>query len=425
LFEPASSARSTDALTLGAARRVAPITAAETEVVALDITAFWRAARLDRQDWGKLPTGGARTPLDAAPIEISLADGRHLRLTLDTVARGDTLHATWIGDIAGIDGSRAWITTDGRAAYGLIDLAGERYSLEPVDGGATALHYLHRLDLGILARNRCLSDPLPEFAKHYTQNSAQAHSTRLSAPIAKNTSVTVGLIIYWSPAAAQGKWSLTALAWSMIDSMNDALALAEIPHRVTLQLTRLATFTESGDPTIDLFSSALIPGLDADRTDYHGDVVITITDASANLPDNFIRGSAISFARHEASTNPPPLLRPLVIVTDDWATGDFTFSHELGHSFGAAHSPFDPDSVPWITHGRGHMNGPSSWFTLMGGYDTCSTGNPPTCPSLFRINRWSSVKAGQSYLGLPIGVVGVSEVDRTHETLMPSVAALK
>jgi hypothetical protein len=125
-------------------------------VVALDITAFWRAARLDRQDWGKLPTGGARTPLDAAPIEISLADGRHLRLTLDTVARGDTLHATWIGDIAGIDGSRAWITTDGRAAYGLIDLAGERYSLEPVDGGATALHYLHRLDLGILARNRCL-----------------------------------------------------------------------------------------------------------------------------------------------------------------------------------------------------------------------------------------------------------------------------
>lgn len=70
----------------------------------------------------------------------------------------------------------------------------------------------------------------------------------------------------------------------------------------------------------------------------------------------------------------------VAVVSQDCATGYYSFAHELGHLLGALH---DPDADPSITpfpYGHGYRNGEKQVRTIMA-YD-CA----PSCP---RLNLWS------------------------------------
>jgi hypothetical protein len=414
------------ALANAARRGAIPITAESASVIAIDVGALDNAVA---QSGGRLSVDlpvGDRVAHQALPLAFELPGGRSVTLQLESQSRDDALHMTWIGSVAEIANGRWWITTDGQGASGYLDLVTERYFIEPVDPDTGGKHLVVKLDYRELAKARCGAT-----ASIRTKSAAPAKTMQVGEGNAKSGNAVVRMIVLWTPAAAAGKWSINALSWNMVASTNDALSLAQVPHSLELQHSAIVPFVESGDPTADsvqLIAAATNPSstIGAMRLQHGADIVALISDASANSPGLLYRGASHHYRFHGGEPEPVFRQPATVLATDDWAMGDFTFAHELGHVFGAGHSKQDVyDQWPYVLYGHGYWNSPTSWFTLMGAYEWCNNSNPYSCPpTTFRINRWSSVKPGQDYLGLPIGLAGEAEEDRALTDLMPNVAAL-
>lgn len=103
---------------------------------------------------------------------------------------------------------------------------------------------------------------------------------------------------------------------------------------------------------------------------------------------------------------------PFAFSTDDYALGDLTALHEIGHVFGGDHE----DVAAGIA--RPVVAPDDTWMTVMGGYIECPfIGLPATC---VRLNRWSN--PDQTYQGIPLGVAGQRDMESHLESSMPTVS---
>ncbi|KIH83334.1 M12 family metallo-peptidase [Pseudomonas batumici] len=96
------------------------------------------------------------------------------------------------------------------------------------------------------------------------------------------------------------------------------------------------------------------------------------------------------------------------VVSVGYATGNYTFAHEVGHNIGAGHE----GTGSGYAHGYQQKTVSPYWRTIMA-YE-CS----PRCP---RVNYFSD--PDRRYNGLPMGVVGNSENTRVIRERGPTVAA--
>lgn len=88
------------------------------------------------------------------------------------------------------------------------------------------------------------------------------------------------------------------------------------------------------------------------------------------------------------------------LVGVSYATGNYTFAHEVGHNIGAGHGG-SGGAIPYA-HGYHQDRTKPYWRTVMSG--SCSN---VSCP---RLNYWSS--PNRSYNGLPMGTTGNSDNTR-------------
>ena len=98
----------------------------------------------------------------------------------------------------------------------------------------------------------------------------------------------------------------------------------------------------------------------------------------------------------------------------DWATGYYSFGHEIGHLQSARHDPAnDPTNSPYA-YGHGYQYPSGGWRTIMA--YACSSG----CT---RLNYWSN--PNRTYNGVPMGTTTRSHNQRVLENTKATVAAFR
>ncbi|MBW7888283.1 MAG: T9SS type A sorting domain-containing protein [Bacteroidetes bacterium] len=116
------------------------------------------------------------------------------------------------------------------------------------------------------------------------------------------------------------------------------------------------------------------------RDQYHADVVVLLVDY-----DN--HGLAGVAAAIKANSD-----YAYCVVVDDYAVGNYTFAHEIGHLVGARHDN-DPYGSP-EAFAHGYRYDPGNWRTIMAVYDAV----------VMRINYWSSPL--NTYNSVAMGTTG-------------------
>lgn len=104
---------------------------------------------------------------------------------------------------------------------------------------------------------------------------------------------------------------------------------------------------------------------------------------------------------------------PFGLSTDDYALGDYTALHEIGHILNGRHEDFTGGS------NRGKVAADDTWQTLMGGYVECTFGGlPADCE---RIRYFSNPDV--SYMGTATGDAGSRDMESALESSMVTVSS--
>ncbi|MCW2701415.1 MAG: hypothetical protein JWQ45_2950 [Blastococcus sp.] len=121
------------------------------------------------------------------------------------------------------------------------------------------------------------------------------------------------------------------------------------------------------------------------RDQYGADLISLITDSSTGPY------CGIAYQMQSISTSFAPYA---MSVTDaGCATGNMTFTHELGHNFGAAHDRGSWSGTPALPYGYDWVNPQQGWRTVMSYANAC-----PGCGRLLRFSN-----PDQTYNGAPLG----------------------
>lgn len=292
---------------------------------------------------------------------------------------------TYVGEVRGDPGSFVTLSFSKESMHGHIDTAVDRFEIEPIAksiGGPKDLYAIRRLDMQTIAERTAIEPSQKRTAgpkngfrfdattdkpdRPLDANGTEPSSLGASLKMSGTANLEV-LVIYTDDAAAERNMpTFISNLMSQIDQSFSAsnvdastnLAYSEQylgyneASRVSMEMNRLQN---SGDQMYDflLGSSGLIEAWDADLV-----VVIPDDDAYSSAP----YGYGLERLPDE----------PFAIASDDYASADYTFTHELGHVFGGEHehgstcggTTTGPGDIPG-DHGFESPDG-NGWTTMMG-----------------------------------------------------------
>jgi hypothetical protein len=147
------------------------------------------------------------------------------------------------------------------------------------------------------------------------------------------------------------------------------------------------------------------------RDQYGADLVSLITDS----PSGPYCG--IAYQMQSISTSFAPYA---MSVTDaGCATGNMTFTHELGHNFGAAHDRGSWSGTPALPYGYDWVNPQQGWRTVMSYANAC-----PNCGRLLRFSNPDQTYNGAP-LGAPAGASNAADNRAVLNTTSSTVASMR
>lgn len=189
-------------------------------------------------------------------------------------------------------------------------------------------------------------------------------------------------MIVFSDNAIKSLADPVGLAHLAVAETNDGYARSGVAHRVQMIDTVYASeYRDSGDLTTDLgrltsTNDRFIDRVHARRDESRADLVTLITAGGDACGVGYLHSSAGS---------------AFTVATKDCATGYYSYGHELGHNYGAAHN-YAAGRNPNYAYGHGFQNLGARLRTIMS-YD-CNGG----CR---RVNIWSG--SGNRWNGQLIG----------------------
>lgn len=296
-----------------------------------------------------------------------------------------------------------------------------KYILRPsLVGDITNNYVLEELNLQKLGEN--WSDIVVDAEAIFGK---RRESTKIPKSMSQGKSTVSMTIEFWlSPSVASENYPNNAWLSSLVASLENSFANTQgasgpgvvnvnitgtyqtISHfsepslgSMQFVLTSMACETDGFEPTLTFKG----PRGELDEWLYGSIGVMLVDD---DLMQASIRGAAYPYNR----------FLPFTVVQDDWAVGDYTFAHEIGHIMGGSHPT---ENNPNFVEGYGFENFPS-WQTMMGGYDAC-IGQPgaPFCPYP-RQQFWSN--PNKVFQGQATGVNGSSDMRDVLNVTLPEVA---
>lgn len=169
----------------------------------------------------------------------------------------------------------------------------------------------------------------------------------------------VRCLILYTPAAMAAAPNIGGIANFSINQVNAALknsAVTPSQLKIVLAEVLLFGFTESGNIITDVAAINANPVSDSLRRAVGADIVVLFTNGTAGNYQDF-GGFASGFGPDSSITH--------AIVQVNRAIGStYTFSHEVGHLFGARHEITD-DPTPGVAHGWGFRGCCGKLSTIM------------------------------------------------------------
>jgi len=308
---------------------------------------------------------------DAQAISLSLEPGVELtfeRAAAETFADGSLVwqgrldaDASWSGAPAGTD-DYALLVRNGSMLTGDIRHGGKVYEIRPLHTGG---HVVYVQDPSML--------PMHDEDDLRLMNSAPSVDQGPAALANEDATADV-LILFARRAAAQYRDQL-GLARMLIAQMNMAFTNSKIDGGVRLAGDKpfIIDYTESGNQGTDLnrltYQDGWIDVVHQMRNTYKADLVTLLI----HDPVGASRSCGVAWINANQSQ--------AFSVTQASCTGNYTFTHEIGHNYGAAHER--RQGLGPYPYGHGYQHPWGSWGTVMA--YPCNFGR--RCPPLL---SWSS-----------------------------------
>jgi len=256
---------------------------------------------------------------------------------------------------------------------------------------------------------------------------------------AASGSSTIDLMVVATDAARQGAEADTGIPWGLgifleillgVDETNRALEESLVGHRIRLVRTNIAAFDEYSVANINdqlawLDNEVRTAGttISNERNTYAADLVSLWVEDGLNACGVAHRMINVSSAFADSATS----------VVDRNCQYKYSFSHELGHNFGAHHDPFVASGSTAYPYSYGYVfdvpsalgRGTLHRRTMMAYEDECAA-NGYSCA---RILAYSTPRITYGFTPLytpqPIGTAALEDNARTIANTGSTVAAFR
>ncbi len=280
---------------------------------------------------------------------------------------------SWFGTLNGSNEITIILTVKGQALCGNITSDNQTYHIEPISPP------LHRISLSDYSK-------LPN--EHLPIDTPTVSQTDLPEDLSYkrgDDGTIIHVMVVYTQQAALESGSINALIQLAIDETNLSYETSKIQTRLNLVHTHQVDYMER-DILTDL--ERLASQHDGDMDEIHGlrdqycaDIVVLIESVN-----NYCGVSYLNADSEHA----------FCVVSNECATGYYSFGHEIGHLYGARHNPEADSEVFPYPYGHGYLHA-SGWRTIM------SYNNSQICPGGMckRILHWSnpSMRYQDIYMG--------------------------
>jgi hypothetical protein len=282
-----------------------------------------------------------------------------------------------IGYIHGIPGSEVLFVTKGSMMTGTITLPGQLFQIKPVEN---VIHELQEIN----------PKSYPEHLEPIPVPAEQGFST-LDFPF-PDDGTQIDVMVVYTAAARDAAGSTTAIE-SQIDlavvETNQGYANSGVTQRIRLVHKEEINYSESSFDwntalnRLQNTTDGYMDNVHALRDTYHADVVVMIVSANNYCGLGYLMQTVSpSFAAHA-----------FCLVSQDCATGYYSFAHEMGHNMGAHHDRATGGAGAY-EYSHGYQSPDQAFRTIMA-YNC-----PGGCQ---RINYWSNPEV--IYNGQPTGIL--------------------
>ena len=306
---------------------------------------------------------------------------------------------TWVGAVQGDpDSSVTLIYGADGLLTGRVATNGSVYSIAPASAAYRAANPVAQGTLHVITEvDQAGYVELEPLRPTIAENLRQA----ADALPQNDTADFVDLLVVWTPAAATyagGTTGIQNLITLGVTDTNTSYANSGVTQRLRLSRMEEVAYGESGDPSTDLNNvtsgSGALSGVANLRNQYTADLVMLVTAPTGTGICGIawlMTTETLGFASNGYS-----------VVAADCISGNYSFSHELGHNMGLRHDWYmDAGTTPDTFH-HGHVNPGATgnrWRTIMSYNNLCAALGGGNCT---RILRWSNPT--QTFNGSPLGV---------------------
>lgn len=339
--------------------------------------------------------------LDAKTVGIPLADGRVLQVDGVRKTTRSASDFSWFGTLP--NGGSATLVVQNGDITGSVRDGTDLYQIMPVSGG---VHALIAVDQSKVPPEHP-PGALPEAPRGASPDRRGDASNSAIQGDAAADSVRVDVLVPYTNAVAAAVSNINALIQLAVDESNQAYAQSNAGVVLRLVGTMQVNYTEYAGNT-DPFTNAL-----NDVTNGTGVMAAVHSQRDALGADEVaLLISDQSFCGLGWLNSTENLA--YVAVAYNCATGYYSFSHEIGHNFGARHDPqVDPTTTPYA-YAHGFHNG-NAWRTIMAYGDYCNN-----CP---RIQYFSNPSV--LYQGTATGTSATSDNARVHRERVATIASFR
>ncbi len=208
---------------------------------------------------------------------------------------------------------------------------------------------------------------------------------------------TIDVMVAYTPAARQAAGGVTQMQQLVqlgIAETNQGYANSGVIQRVRLVYSGEVNYTEAATFNTDLTvlstaNDGVLDEVQTLRNTYGADLVSLWRTSSDTV-------CGLGWVLNNVASSPSSLSSyGFSVVSEDCATGYYSFAHEMGHNMGADHGKDDNAPGGPYSYGSGYKQttAATKWRTIMAYDANCS------CP---RINYWSN--PALQYNGLPAGI---------------------
>ena len=364
-----------------------------------------------------------------ARFDLSALGDTHTTLNLFPAHYGGTLTAmwdrveetspdtwAWIGKVAGVDDSEVTIVVNvaKNIAVGSVVMPGALYRIRYA---GQSIHVVEEVDSTAFPEDIVLKakKPAPSTREAAEDVGGTSSATTATTAVAADGSLTVDLMVLYTPAArvaAGGTTAMNALIDLAVTETNQGYANSGVVHRVRLVHKQEFAYTEtSGNAFVDALhhvtNNATVAAL---RNTYAADLVALVIEHNALCGIGWLLNNSPSTG--------------FSVTARNCAVGHYSFGHELGHNLGAEHDWAAPDATNFsaTSFNHGYIAPDSAWRTIMAYANGCAAGRPCT-----RLNRWANpdLTFNGVSTGIPQGQIHAADNRKALNNGAPIVANYK